>query len=243
MKPTLMRQAPPQIKALSTMLDHGPAFGAPIPWFVGLSPVTERPDFRCVKAGAVEQALRERRCWICGQVERFQRGSVRSFLIGPMCVINRITSEPPSHFRCAVWAAKACPFLATPRRKRRPIDAELEAVTDKPVGAHEPGNPGGVVIWSTGQWRRNEHRLIELGEPYRIDVFTEGRRATAAEAHALFDDGAARLAKAAALESAAAFAACIVMTDEARRLIPHRSVGTAWPQIAVKPGSLIRRAS
>jgi hypothetical protein len=35
-----------------------------------------------------------------------------SFVVGPMCGINRNSAEPPSHKECAQWSARNCPFLS-----------------------------------------------------------------------------------------------------------------------------------
>jgi hypothetical protein len=98
--------------------------GYPVPWFVAW--VDGRPDFRVIEGGRIFEALKERRCWVCGE----KLGRYLAFVIGPMCAINRITSEPPSHRDCALFAARACPFLTMPRMKRNE--------RAKPEGYQEP---------------------------------------------------------------------------------------------------------
>jgi hypothetical protein len=88
--------------------------GFPVPWFVFIDEQTGIPDFRVIGPGKMRQAVTGDRCWLCGGI----LGKHRIFCIGPMCAINRITSEPPSHRECAEFAAEACPFLSQPRARR-----------------------------------------------------------------------------------------------------------------------------
>lgn len=55
--------------------------GRPVPWFVAT--VDGKPDFRIIKPGAINEAVRRNICWVCGKL-RFGRTS-QSFVIGPMC--------------------------------------------------------------------------------------------------------------------------------------------------------------
>jgi hypothetical protein len=150
--------------------------GYPVPWFVAT--VDGKPDFRVVRAGRREEAIRNKQCWICGGI----LGAYKAFLIGPMCAVNRVTSEPPCHQDCAEYAARACPFLANPTQQRRPYAL--------PTGTHSPGgialdrNPGVALVWTTkkfqpfaapGGW------LIEIGLPVQLMWFREGRTASRAE--------------------------------------------------------------
>src|SRR5690242_16765548 len=79
--------------------------GYPVPWFV--ADVDGVPDFRIVDARKFKPALEQRLCWLCGK----PLGAYLAFPIGPMCAVNRVNSEPPSHRECAQWALQACPFL------------------------------------------------------------------------------------------------------------------------------------
>ena len=69
--------------------------GYPVPWFV--AKVGDRYDFRVVDPKKIEKAIKKRRCWVCGNPISPLEKMV--FVVGPMCVINRTTAEPPSH-RC-----------------------------------------------------------------------------------------------------------------------------------------------
>src|SRR5687768_6618400 len=90
--------------------------GYPVPFFVGY--VGEEPDFRVVDPRKLLRCVKEKLCWVCGQ----PLDPIWVFVIGPMCGVNRISSEPPSHYQCARFSAEACPFLARPHMVRREND-------------------------------------------------------------------------------------------------------------------------
>lgn len=166
-----------------------------------------RPDFRAMRVEALLACSRGRVCWICGQ----EMGSFKAFVIGPMCMVNRTISEPPSHLECATFAAMACPFLANPEahRAKRPNDA-----IDAP-GAPICRNPGVAVVWVTKTFKTfsarsghmggvdfNRGLLFALGEPTRVECFREGRRATRAEVMASIKSGLPELERIAEAERA-----------------------------------------
>lgn len=167
--------APTAIQALP--LDRR---GFPVPWFIQW--IDGEPDFRVADSRKLPQAVRHRRCWICGG----KLGRMLSFVIGPMCAVNRISSEPPSHPTCAVFAAEACPFLTRPLAKR-PDTADL---TERFPNVAMPGlpilhNPGVTLVWGTLKYRVvRDHAngvLFEIGKPERTQWFREGRAATRTE--------------------------------------------------------------
>jgi len=86
--------------------------GFPVPWFVAT--IDGEPDFRVVDTPKLAVAIRQHRCWVCGE----QLGVHLAFPIGPTCVANRVTAEPPVHRECAEFSARACPFLTKPRMRR-----------------------------------------------------------------------------------------------------------------------------
>ena len=117
----------------------------PVPWFVWIDD-DGVPDFRVVGPGKLHQALRGGLCWVCGR--GFSGGEERAFLVGPMCIINRVSAEPPSHVDCAVFSARSCPFLATPSMVRR--DRHMPEGAVNPAGIMIRRNPGASVVWVTG---------------------------------------------------------------------------------------------
>jgi len=158
--------------------------GFPVPWFVHWQ--DDKPDFRVVSPDKIVTAHKFGRCWICGGT----MGVHRVCVIGPMCVVNRVTSEPPSHRDCAEFAAKACPFLTKPRMRRNEKDLpeERAPVAGMPI----PRNPGCVALYETksvSPFKAGGGYLFRLGEPVRIDWWAEGRQATRQEVLASIDSG------------------------------------------------------
>jgi hypothetical protein len=164
---------PPSIQALA--LDPR---GYPIPWFVYVDEAGAA-DFRIVGPGKVASAMRNALCWICGK----RLGRMKSFVIGPMCAINRVSSEPPSHPECAVWAAQACPFLTRPLAKRRDQDGELD--TRVPGGIMIARNPGVTLVWGCLRFSPfyppGGGVLFDIGPPMRVAWYREGRAASREE--------------------------------------------------------------
>jgi hypothetical protein len=193
--------------------------GFPIPWFVAT--VDGKPDFRVVDTGKWLEAVKHFRCWVCGE----PMGRNYAFPIGPMCAVNRVTSEPGCHFECAVWSAEACPFLSQPRMRRN--ERNLPDGIQDAAGFPLDRNPGGCVVYVTRSFEvfkaqnGNSGRLIQLGAPEGLVWFTEGRRATRAEVLAMLERGIPALREVAAQEGDAALAACERMYDVAvRTLVP-----------------------
>lgn len=164
------------------------ANGYPVPWFVWINPANGEPDFRVIAPGKLRTAMLGRRCWLCGGV----LGRHQVFCIGPMCGINRITSEPPSHRECAEFAAAACPFLSQPRMRRNLKIAKPEGAREMP-GRPALRNPGGVLLWESASWRQVRVKggfLLDVGEPIRVDWWVKGKPASRAEAETILEAGA-----------------------------------------------------
>jgi hypothetical protein len=156
--------------------------GYPIPWFVDRNaPLKDgSPDFRIMDGKRFKLALRENRCWICGG--KIMSG-LYTFVAGPMCGINRTSSEPPCHSDCAVWAARACPFLAVPKRIRDNVNMPKKYMQ---AGVGLQRNPGVVMLWITDEYKTfqpkiDEGLLIEMGKPTIVHWLCEGRAATRKE--------------------------------------------------------------
>src|SRR5436190_5515495 len=121
--------------------------GYPVPWFVDW--LNGKPEFRAMDPAKWVRAIKEKCCWVCGK----RLGVNLAFTIGPMCGVNRTTSEPPSHLECARWSARNCPFLNNPRMVRR----QDELVNDEQARENVAGcpimrNPGVVLLWITRQY-------------------------------------------------------------------------------------------
>jgi hypothetical protein len=146
------------------------------------------PEFRAMDPRKFKRCYQERLCWVCGE----PLGKYLAFVIGPMCAVNRITSELPNHRECAEWAVKACPFLSMPKARYRP---GLPDGSQEPAGICLDRNPGVAMIWITRTYSifRAEHGnagyLVDLGEPEEILAYCEGRKATHAEIMHSIDTG------------------------------------------------------
>jgi hypothetical protein len=176
-------EMPPGIAALPV-----DAIGRPIPWFVAW--IDGKPDFRVVGPGKLGRALRGSLCWVCGK--GFGGGEDRAWLIGPMCTVNLVTAEPPSHLDCAVWSARNCAFLVAPNMVRR--DRHMPEGAVNPAGIMLRRNPGASVVWVTGYraWkaeREGRGYLFRLGPAKSALWFAEGREATRAEVLASINSG------------------------------------------------------
>jgi hypothetical protein len=163
--------------------------GYPIPWFVAHQDDGTR-DFRIAGEEQWIDAIRFKKCWVCGK----PKGRYHAFLIGPMCAVNRITSEPPSHLECATYSALCCPFMASPQMVRR--DKHKPEGVIPPPGIHLDRNPGVGLVWVTtsfditivpeqrdddGNIVFNKGRLVRLGDPTELHWYATGRPATYTE--------------------------------------------------------------
>jgi hypothetical protein len=163
------------------------ARGFPVPWFA--AEVDGQYDFRIITGEKITQAVRERRCWVCGG----PLGGYLSWPIGPMCALNRTISEPPNHRECAEFSAKACPFLTQREAERRTTGLPDPAELTQAAGFGLARQPGVVCLWTTRQYRpfrvpadavaagAQPGVLFALGEPTDIAWYREGRTATPAE--------------------------------------------------------------
>lgn len=214
---------PPSVRALP-ISDQG----FPVPWFVcwlvNDNPVQRGfgvPDFRIVHPGAIEEAHRKQRCWICGQ----KRGAFGAFVIGPMCAVNRISAEPPSHLICAQYAVKACPFMAQPRMARNVKDMPPDHFA---VEGMIRRNPGASLIWVTRSYRvlpADRGVLFRIGAPHDVSWWAQGRPATRAEILASIESGIPDLERA-AVEQNIAYR-LPEMIANAMRLVPSEDVQVA----------------
>lgn len=189
--------------------------GFPVPWFVAWE--NGVPDFRVIGSGKIASAHNRKLCWVCGE----RLGKFLCFPIGPMCSINRTIAEPPSHYECAAWSARACPFLSRPRMRRNekglPEDAML------PAGDMIRRNPGVICLWVTRSYRPfrvDNGVLFRIGPPERVEWVAEGRQATRDEVEQSVVTGIPLLLEPAAAEGPEAVAALQQMIVEAAQYWP-----------------------
>jgi hypothetical protein len=188
--------------------------GFPVPWFATELP---GPDWNFVQIDPrkIVRAHRAKLCWICGE----PLGRFVCFVIGPMCSVNRVSAEPPSHRDCAEYAVRACPFLARPRMRR----VEVESFTP-PSGLMIEHNPGANLIWVTKSYKVISDGgggiLFRIGAPVETLWFAEGRKATRAEIDAAFEKGLPILRDLAKREGPEAERDLQTQLDTALKLLP-----------------------
>jgi hypothetical protein len=198
--------------------------GYPVPafvaWFDGV------PDFRVVDTPYLVKAVRQKRCWVCGQA----LGRMYAMTIGPMCAINRCISEPPSHRECSLFSVLACPFLSNPRMRRNENDLPGHVPA---AGIGIMRNPGVMAVWVTRGYRPfkdgNGGVLFTFDDPEEVLWFAEGRDATRAEVMASIESGYPLLVQAAEKDGPAAVAALGPQTKRAMQFLPADAPAAANP--------------
>jgi hypothetical protein len=168
------------------------ARGYPVPWFVAW--LDGKPEFRAMDPEKFVAAIKRKLCWVCGE----KLGVHVCFVAGPMCGINRTSSEPPSHIECARWSAKNCPFLINPRMVRREDEVVDNAkLREQSAGLALTRNPGVAMLWITrtfevfdaGRANGKSGFLIQMGEPESVEWWAEGRLATRDDVNASICSG------------------------------------------------------
>lgn len=202
------------------------ARGYPVPWFVEW--IDGKPEFRVMDGRKWKRAVEDQRCWICGE----KLGTWKAFSIGPMCALNRVSAEPPSHLECAEFAARACPFLARPEAHRR--ENGLPDGAEAPAGEMICRNPGVSLVWVTKRYQLfwaptgNQGYLIDIGQPSRALWFARGREATRDEVLASIESGYPALLKAAQEEGPRSVESLRARREEVENnLLPASEAGAA----------------
>jgi hypothetical protein len=186
-------------------------------------PGTGAPDFRVVDPSAFAACVRFKLCWLCGQ----PLGRHCAFVLGPMCVISRVNSEPPSHRDCAEYALKVCPFLTRPAMRRNPSSFEMPVVPA--AGEHSERNPGLMALWmSDGAAVWNADRgepgvLFTVNDPTEVVWWREGRLATKDEVTLGLAQAMPALEAQAAQQGAAAIKELERMAERALTYLPTGS--------------------
>jgi hypothetical protein len=210
------------------MSDHVPVYdhrigklprdkhGRPVPWFVAF--IDGVPDFRVIRRRGIQDALRLKLCWVCGE----PMGAWSAFVIGPMCAVNRTSAEPPSHRDCGIYSATHCPFLVTPSMQRRERGIPEDRV--EPAGIMLKRNPGVALVWITRKWSTfrapDGGILFDIGEPAQVEWFAEGRLATGEEVRMSIGSGLPILRGMAEEDGPKAVDALEAMTARAMTLVP-----------------------
>jgi len=161
--------------------------GRPVPFFA--AEVDGKHDFRLMDAEALITAIKDELCFVCGQRlnrSRYTTGPRGTFVVGPMCVVNRISAEPPNHADCARWSARACPFLTKPLKERRDSNLPEGVTAGEAAGFMIERNPGVTALVSSERWRVFEapmggHGLLFQFHIEHVNFMTAGRESTIEE--------------------------------------------------------------
>lgn len=223
MNPELIAKPPAAMKFLQK--DHR---GYVVPFFVEW--IDGKPDFRVIDGRKMRRCIEDGLCWLCGgPTARYV-----AYVIGPMCAINRVSSEPPSHLACAEYAAQVCPFLTMPKAQRR--EANLPADGRPMAGVGLKRNPGVTLVWITrdrlapfqvppGPNGEQPGVLFNVGNPVEVKWFAEGRTATRDEVIASIESGLPELLKVAQIDRAGAVDELMRRKAEAWKLLPAEARG------------------
>ncbi len=196
--------------------------GYPVPWFVAM--VDGEYDFRVIESGRIAEAHNNKLCWVCGE----KLGATFAFPIGPMCAINRVISEPPSHRECVEWSMKACPFL-TQQQVRRNEKNMPEGCVDA-AGMGLKRQPGVVCLWLTRSYKPfrphagNDGVLFKLGDPEAVYWWREGRAATRAEVIESIESGFPTLEELAVQQGSIAIQVLKESKERAWHLLPPAEI-------------------
>ncbi len=190
--------------------------GFPVPAFVGRDE-NDAFDFRMIKPGFRTLCYHKSLCWLCGE----PLGVHRWFVIGPMCVVNCTTAEPPSHYDCAKFAATACPFLSNPLAKRNTRNLHPDRI--EPPGKHIDRNPGCVALVKTRTYKpfnAGGGQLLRLISIQECEWYACGRKATRAEVDASIGSGLPLLQAEAAKDGPSGLAALERVVSDAEKWLP-----------------------
>lgn len=209
----------PELPPLPTRMQARPLDerGYPVPYFVAW--VDGKADHRITDPVKLQACVLRGLCWLCGQ----PLGRYVTYVVGPMCAINRVSSEPPSHNDCAEFAARACPFLTRPQAQRRAVDPEIGV--NRPAGVTVDRNPGVSLLWGTRDPVKpvDDYRggiLFRLGAPHSVRFIAEGRDATREEIMVSIETGYPLLLDLARADGPGAVTQLEKMREVALTLVP-----------------------
>lgn len=193
--------------------DHG----RPIPWFVAM--IEGKPEFRVADGKKAVSAVTQNQCWVCGE----KLSGTKVFVVGPIASVTRVHGEPPCHPECGKYSAMACPFLTKPKAIRR--------TANMPDGTFVAGegierNSGVCLLWYCSSYElfevENGGRLFAIGNPSKVEWYSEGRKATRDEIMEAFDSGLPYIRQHAIERGIKDSAVVEGLIEAALRLIPRR---------------------
>jgi hypothetical protein len=219
----LKKQLRPELPTLPERMERLPIDprGYPVPAFV--ADVNGEPDFRVASAAFKENAQLVGLCYVCGLPFTTRH---RWFVIGPMSVVNRTTSEPAVHRECAIFSVQGCPFLMRPHAMRRENALPESGFVDEASIAR---NPGVTALYSTRNvevYRRSREMgrfLLFLSDPEEVQWYAKGRKATRYEVLASIQSGYNLLLAEAEKEGKEALFSLFQSTERVFPILPRRN--------------------
>jgi hypothetical protein len=188
--------------------------GFPVPWFVTRKTADGRWDFVQIEAERFAEAERRDVCWVSGQ----PLGRFRSFVIGPMCVINRVSADPAIKRSVAEWSAQICPFLSRPLARRN--ESVPPEAWETQRGTAITANPGICAVYTVERAVRSEDGLFHLPDASSVTWWTCGRPATRTEVIEAIRGGLPVLRREAEREGGAAMSKLDQYLERARSALP-----------------------
>ena len=190
--------------------------GFPVTWFVTEKNREGHWDFVNIKSERYVTAVKRDLCWVTGE----PLGAHRSFVIGPMCVVNRVAADPPVRLDVGRWSAKVCPFLSQPLARR---DRSLTAADyASQRGNMLERNPGVCAIYTVRRGSYSLHQgLFHLPPPESVEWWCRGKVATREEVWASVESGLTTLQDMASKEGGAAVTLLEKMVQSAMSLLPQ----------------------
>lgn len=166
--------------------------GYPIPYIV-FTDADGRPHFTINDATAVNKAIMQKRCGLCGTKLERDAWLVGGF--GAAFHRNGAFLDPPMHRACAEYALRVCPFLAVSYSKRidaKTLDldkAEGRVIVKEDVVAHD--QPEVFVLAHTASYSTFDPQpgiiYIIPKRPWKeVTFWVSGWRIDAAEAEKLY---------------------------------------------------------
>jgi hypothetical protein len=144
-------------------------------------------DFQVAEPEKRRLCINHELCWICGQ----PLGVFKTFVMGPIAAMNRISAEPPAHIECAEFAVQACPFMVNPSFQRGSTGRDDEIMPAG--GVMLLTNPGVSALWTSKKPPKPRSAapsvILEVGEPTVVRWYVMGREAARNQVLVALDSG------------------------------------------------------
>ncbi|MPQ71493.1 hypothetical protein GC387_33380 [Pseudomonas sp. MWU12-2323] len=129
-----------------------------------------KPNFRAQDPYKWEAGVHNSLCGICGQ----KLGKKFAFVGGPRSIKSRYFTDLPMHESCAVYALKACPFIAMPKFTYLTQHAPELAVN--PLVSDKRPEMFGIGITSKMKVVQLQgHTVIRAGTFTRVQFWKDGK--------------------------------------------------------------------